>query len=151
MENFILKKLFAIGLIAAAGLVSGEVKDHWFFGEDYGELLPGSGNGIALWRTSSARKVPRRRKAPVEKCRGLGIRTAANEAEAVQLVITPEQALGEVKVSLGTLVCSKAGVELPGRPIISDAPRCGPILCRRSRRTCRAQSRPGRASRSGSG
>ena len=114
MENFILKKLFAIGLIAAAGLVSGEVKDHWFFGEDYGELLPGSGGGIALWRTSSARKVPRRRKAPVEKCRGLGIRTAANEAEAVQLVITPEQALGEVKVSLGTLVCSKAGVELPG-------------------------------------
>ena len=46
MENFILKKLFAIGLIAAAGLVSGEVKDHWFFGEDYGELLPGSGGGI---------------------------------------------------------------------------------------------------------
>ena len=43
MENFILKKLFAIGLIAAAGLVSGEAKDHWFFGEDYGELLPGSG------------------------------------------------------------------------------------------------------------
>lgn len=40
MENFILKKLFAIGLIAAAGLVSGEVKDHWFFGEDYDEPQP---------------------------------------------------------------------------------------------------------------
>ncbi len=96
------------------GKIRGEVKDHWLFSEDYGELLPGSGDGIALWRASSGRKVPRRRKAPAAKCRGLGIRTAANEAEAVQLVITPEQALREVKVSLGTLVTSKGGVELPG-------------------------------------
>ena len=97
-----------------SGKLFGEVKAHWLFDEDYGELLPGSGDGIALWRTSSARKVPRYRKAPTKKCRGLGIRTAANEAEAVQLVITPEKALKEVKVSLGTLVHSKAGVELPG-------------------------------------
>ena len=92
-----------------SGKLFGEVKAHWLFDEDYGELLPGSGDGIALWRASSGRKVPRWRKAPAKKCRGLGIRTAANEAEAVQLVITPEKTLKEVKVSLCTLVKSKSG------------------------------------------
>ena len=96
-----------------SGKIFGEVKAHWFFDEDYGELLPGSNANVVLWRASSGRKVPRWRNAPTKECRGVAIRTAANEAEAVQLVVTPKRPLRDIKVKLGALPKAKNGEELP--------------------------------------
>lgn len=95
------------------GKPSDEAEAHWFFDEGYGEILPGSNENVVLWRASGGRKVPRRRNPPAEKCKGIGVRTAANEAEAVQLVVTPKRTIRELKVNLGPLPKSRSGEELP--------------------------------------
>jgi hypothetical protein len=96
-----------------SGKPFGEVEAHWFFDEDYGEVLPGTNGNVLFWRASSGRKVPRWRNPPKENCRGIAIRTAVNEAEAVQLVVTPKRPLRDLKVRLGPLPKSKSGEELP--------------------------------------
>lgn len=84
-----------------------------FFSDDYGEILPCGGNDVNLWRASSGWKIPRVRELPKKKAKGLFIQTAANEAEAVQLVVSPKDALDDVRVEVaGPLVCRSAGKEL---------------------------------------
>ena len=70
-----------------------------YFATDYGELVATTGSA-ALWRTSSGRKVPPSRVLPEARAEAVSIRTAANEAEAAQLVVTPKAALGDVRVTL---------------------------------------------------
>ena len=67
--------------------------------DDYGALLPGAAEGFALWTASSGWKVPRFRALPTATAKGLGLRTAANEAEAVQLVVTPTAACSDLRVN----------------------------------------------------
>lgn len=107
----------AVSAVALAGDISKDVSPvsaaHWFFGGGYGQLLPGSTEEISLWRAESTRKVPRRHSPPEKKCRGLALRTAVNEAEAVQLVVFARKPLADIRVKLGVWPASKSGEEIP--------------------------------------
>lgn len=63
------------------------------FDASYGRLLPGSGEAAAVWWASSGWKVSRDRPPPQEPGDALLIRTAANEAEAAQIVVSPKKML----------------------------------------------------------
>lgn len=80
-----------------------------FFSGDYGERLPMGGDGIRLWRASSGWKIPRVRELPQKKAKGLFIQTAANEAEATQLVVSPQEALADVRVAMAGPLTGRAG------------------------------------------
>ena len=78
-----------------------------YYDDDSGERLAES-NGAVIWRTSAACKIPPKRLPPDVAATGepgLVIRTAANESEAVQLVVSAKEALTGVRVALaGDLV-----------------------------------------------
>ena len=65
-----------------------------------GALLPAAAPFLDLWSESSGSKVARERKLPTAQTDELAIATARNEAEAVQLVLTPRESLSEVSVAL---------------------------------------------------
>ena len=85
-----------------------------YYFSDYGETLMTGGDDIRLWRASSGWKIPRKRVVPEAKARGISLMTAANEAEAVQLVVSPKEDLEDVRVEVtGNLRSSFSGKELP--------------------------------------
>ena len=89
-----------------------------FFADDYGEMLSCGGKGVNLWRASSGWKIPRQRALPKEKAKGLSLAMAANEAEAAQLVVSPKEALEDVRVeTVGSLVCRTTGREMPSSAV----------------------------------
>ena len=67
---------------------------------DYGELLPGTSSELALWRANSGWKIPRCRQLPSASAKGIGLSMAANETEAVQLVLNPAKVMSNVTVSV---------------------------------------------------
>ena len=71
-----------------------------YYRHDYGELLPDTSSALALWRASSGWRIPRNRLLPTVKSKGLELSMAANEAEAVQLVLTPSETISNVSVSV---------------------------------------------------
>lgn len=71
-----------------------------YYRHDYGELLPDTSSALALWRASSGWRIPRDRILPTVKSKGLELSMAANEAEAVQLVLTPSETVSNVSVSV---------------------------------------------------
>ena len=77
-----------------------QVSTNWLFRADYGELLPADSPGLRLWRADSGWRIPRRRTVPSARAEALEICAAANEAEAAQLVVTPERHLEDVRVRL---------------------------------------------------
>ncbi len=87
----------------ATGEVVCETPRPKFYETGYGELLPGTDDAVALWRASSGWKIPRSRALPSATAAALSIKTAANEAEAVQLVVTPKTALRDVRVTASDL------------------------------------------------
>lgn len=82
---------------ASGGTTFGEVGPNPLFDESYGAIV-GGGGGIDLWRAESGWKVARHRKAPERRETGIVLNTAANEAESVQLVVTPRKGLADVRV-----------------------------------------------------
>lgn len=74
-----------------------------YFRTDYGEVLPGGGEALSLWRASSGWKIPPMRALPTATAGKLCVKTAANEAEAVQLVLRPKRDLAAVRVTAGEL------------------------------------------------
>ena len=70
-----------------------------FFDEGYGERFV-ENNELNVWRASSGWKIPRGRALPTTAVDELLVKTAANEAEAVQLVVRPQHALQDVSVAL---------------------------------------------------
>ncbi|MBR4938454.1 MAG: DUF4091 domain-containing protein [Kiritimatiellae bacterium] len=78
--------------------------------DTFGERLPAA-EGIQLWRASSGRKVMRDAEVPSATAGEVVVKTAANEAEAVQLVITPERDLQDVRLEVeGPLIAKRRGV-----------------------------------------
>ena len=76
-----------------------------------GALLPGSLGHVALWGASSGFKIFRDTPVPTAKAEALKLQAAANEAEAVQLVVTPTRDLADVRVeTAGPLVAKKWGL-----------------------------------------
>ena len=104
----------------AKGEIAGRCAAPALFESGYGELLP-SCKGLSLWRASSGWKVSRRRAPPSATAKALTLRAAANEAESVQLVVTPAKALADIRVEAGALAMAGAGavegVEIPASAI----------------------------------
>ena len=70
-----------------------------FFRTDYGEMLPGGGGWCRMWTAQAGWKIPRRRDPPTARAAALRMECAANEAEAVQLVVNPTVDLEDVRVT----------------------------------------------------
>jgi hypothetical protein len=74
-----------------------------FYDDSYGELLPVSHPALNLWRASSGWKIPEYRALPRQIAKALSMRLAANEMEAMQLVVAPNVALTNVSVTVSDL------------------------------------------------
>ena len=98
--------------------------------DGFGEIVAEEG-GIKFWRASSGWKVSRRRQAPQDTAKALVVRAAANEAESVQLVVTPQEKLADVRVSASTLkMAGKKGEEIAQSAI--EVRRVGYVTVRQS-------------------
>ena len=93
---------------AADGTVVAECSPPALYADGYGELVSETG-GMSLWRASSGWKVARRRSVPSARAKGVVVRAAANEAESVQLVVTPRAGLADVRVACGDLRMAGTG------------------------------------------
>ena len=83
-----------------------------YFDEDYGETVAAT-DAVSVWRATSNRKIPPSRKIPAARADALEIKTAANEAEAAQLVVSPHVALEDVRLALaGDLVAADSASRL---------------------------------------
>ena len=82
---------------AATGAVFGEVGPNPLFDESFGAVVGGD-DAVGLWRAGAGWKVARHRRVPTRTASGLGVRTAANEAESIQLVVSPRRAVSDVRV-----------------------------------------------------
>ncbi len=98
-------------LLAAPVWAAWEDGEHILLNESYGERLPGSTSEVVLWRASSGWKVSQTRPAPTARCQALEVSAAANETEAVQLVVRPEGALTGLTAEAGVLT-GPSGAEL---------------------------------------
>ncbi len=87
-----------------------------YFDDSYGEMLVGDG-AVKLWRASSGRKVPPNRSLPSARAESLEVRTAANEAEAVQLVVSPTMDLADVKAAMAGDLASPSGGRIPASAV----------------------------------
>jgi hypothetical protein len=74
-----------------------------YYATDYGEVVPGSTDAVALWRASSGWKIPRTRSAPTARADALELAMAQNEVEATQLVVCPRRNLKGLRVVAGDL------------------------------------------------
>jgi hypothetical protein len=88
---------------AVAWTARAEVYVPEFYEVNYGEILPGSTEAVALWWAASGWKVPRTRPVPATRGEALLIRAAGNEAEAAQVVLRPTAALRGLTVTAGAL------------------------------------------------
>ena len=68
--------------------------------EACGARLPAVMPGGVLWTASSGWKIPRRRLAPTATVDAVRVKTAANEAEAVQLCLTADEDFADVRVTV---------------------------------------------------
>ncbi|MGN0847237.1 MAG: glycoside hydrolase domain-containing protein [Kiritimatiellia bacterium] len=100
----------------ATGQVVCETQSPKFYESGYGEMLPSRDGAVTLWRASSGWKIPRGRSLPTARADCLALKTAANEAEAVQLVVTPRAVLRDVRVTAADLKDAR-GHTLPAAAI----------------------------------
>ena len=70
-----------------------------FYTSGYGELLSVPGAPFAAWTALSGWKVPKAHPLPVAKTEAVRVAAAANEAEAVQIVLRPALDLANAKVT----------------------------------------------------
>lgn len=96
----------------------GEVGAPAYYDENWGRLIDAETRGFALWRADEEMRVAPWRAPPREKTRGLTIAAAANEAEAVQLVIKAVQRdVRGVKVRTAGDLISSGGAKIPSAAI----------------------------------
>ncbi|MCP4641488.1 MAG: DUF4091 domain-containing protein [bacterium] len=86
------------------------------FDDSYGERLPGTTDGVALWWASPMHKVSKDRVVPKAKGKALDIRAARNEAEPAQLVVTPKRALTGF-VAEGCALTGPDGATIPAENV----------------------------------
>ena len=68
-----------------------------------GALLASADGAVRLWTAAAGWKVFPENPLPEKKCKAVCIKTAANETECAQLVVTPRRALSGVRVALADL------------------------------------------------
>jgi len=83
-----------------------------YFAKEFGSLLPGSSEQVGLWWASSGWKVGLHRPLPQERSQAVLLRSARNEAEAVQLVIRPARELVNLTVQV-TDLSGPGGATIP--------------------------------------
>ena len=79
--------------------VVARIKAPTYYDEGYGALVPGGTDAYDVWTASSGWKIPRTRGLPSERAAGVSLRTAQNEAEAVQLVVRPRRDVKDLRVT----------------------------------------------------
>ena len=90
--------------------ISTELNVPDFFSINYGEML--ASGETSLWWASSGWKISPTRRLPTVKGKALALSAARNEAEAAQLVISPNRNLEGVKVSVSDLKCGWFGATI---------------------------------------
>ena len=83
--------------------------------QDFGEVLV-SADGFDIWRASSGWRVFRDMPIPKARAAALELKTAANEAESVQLVVRPKSDCADVRVTASALN-DGAGHSIPSAAI----------------------------------
>lgn len=73
------------------------------YASNFGALLPESTPHVGLWTCSGGWKVSTQRPLPTKGTPDILVRAAANETEAVQLVVHPTQKLARLTVQVGAL------------------------------------------------
>ena len=100
------------------GELAGEVSASGYYDESWGEAIAAAGDGFVLWRADEEMRVAPWRSAPKSEVRGLTVGAAANEAEAVQLVVKARAAdLAGVKVALAGDLVGRGGERLSGAAV----------------------------------
>ena len=88
-----------------------------YYDDSYGEVIPLGQPRFNVWRVSSGWKIPQARALPHQIARGLVIRAARNEWEALQLVITPNAPLSNVLVRASDLVLGIGKDKIPAENV----------------------------------
>lgn len=79
------------------GAISAHCRRPTLYDDSYGALVADSGVA-SFWSASSGWKVSRRRPVPAVRTNEVCVALAANESEAVQIVVTPRQDMSDVRV-----------------------------------------------------
>ena len=87
-----------------------------YYRADYGQLLPGGSDDVALWYCDATRKVPVKRMLPAEKTTAASICAARNEFEALQIVVRPRASLSGLTAS-ATPLAGPGGATIPASNI----------------------------------
>ena len=93
--------------LGAAYTARSSVRVSEYYNDTYGEIIPVNHPKLNVWRASSGWKIPQTRALPHQIAKALVLRTAKNEWEALQLVVTPNVALSNVTVRATELVFGK--------------------------------------------
>ena len=88
------------------GAIVAECRPPVLYDASYGEVVADGAVGTC-WQASSGWKVARHRAIPGRRAKEVLVRAAANEAESVQLVVSPRTGLADVQVSCAGLVRKK--------------------------------------------
>lgn len=99
-----------------------------------GELIGRTGSA-AVWTASSGWKIPRHRAEPVRTTDAVRVKTAANEAEAVQLCVSAAADLADVRVTVEGDAVAKKWLFLEAGRIPASAIEVGRVAYVRVRRT----------------
>jgi len=84
----------------------------FFYAADYGELLSGPNDAVAVWWCDATRKVSRKRMPPVEHGTAIQLEAAGNEFEAAQIVVQPRNPLAGLTAKASELV-GPGGARMP--------------------------------------
>ena len=103
---------------AATGELAGEVPMPDYYDDGWGKAICTTAQGLTLWRADEEMRVAPTRPAPREKAPGLAVSAAANEAEAVQLVVRGgAEAVRGVCVRMAGDLRAKGGAAIPSSAV----------------------------------
>ncbi len=104
---------------AETGETVGEIPAPDYYADDWGEVLDVAADGLSLWRADEEMRVAPWRALPQERVAGLSVSAAANEAEAVQLVVKAGgEGLKGVRVAVaGDLVAKEGRGRIPAAAV----------------------------------
>ncbi|MBN2308328.1 MAG: DUF4091 domain-containing protein [Candidatus Hydrogenedentes bacterium] len=106
--------LVAASAMALSAVAADRHAESVIFDTSYGERVPGSTSEVVLWRASSGWKINRTRPAPSRKAKAVAVSAARNEAEAVQLVVSPRNGLSNLLAEAGALTGPNGAVLAAG-------------------------------------